>query len=153
MLSIDPEFCLGIFLDLKKAFDTVNFDILLGKLSHYGFKDTALLWFKNYLTNRKQFVYINGGWRMEEKTLKCGIPQGSVLGPILFLLYINDLPNATNFFSLLFADDTTFQLCHNNIKILFEMANEELYKASIWFRSNKLTLNVKKKQIYFISEK
>ena len=132
-----------MFLDLKKAFDTVNFEILLGKMKNYGFRGVPLEWFKNYLTNRKQFVFINGV-KSEEKTLHCGVPQGSVLGPLLFLLYINDLPKATNFFSLLFADDTTFQLCHKDIKFLFERAKEELTKASEWFKLNKLTLNVKK---------
>ena len=103
----EPEFCIGIFLDLKKAFDTVNFEILLKKMENYGFQGKANKWFENYLTNRKQYVYINGK-KSEEKKITCGVPQGSVLGPILFLIFINDLPRATNFFTLLFADDTTF---------------------------------------------
>ena len=121
----------------KKAFDTVNFDILLQKLQQYGFRDVSLEWFRNYLTDRKQFVYINGV-KSEEKIIKCGVPQGSVLGPLLFLLYINDLPKCTDFFTLLFADDTTFQIWHKNLKSLFELANEELIKASEWFKTNKL---------------
>ena len=112
-------------------------------MEFYGFRGKSNTWFKNYLTNRKQFVYINGE-KSEEKTITCGVPQGSVLGPILFLIYINDLPKAVNFFTLLFADDTTFQIFGKDPKSIFEMANIELSKASAWFRANKLTLNVSK---------
>jgi len=92
----DAEYTLGIFLDLKKAFDTVDHKILLRKLNHYGFKGVSNNWFENYLTNRTQYVAINGS-ESSSKTVNCGVPQGSVLGPLLFLIYINDLPNATDF--------------------------------------------------------
>ena len=84
------------------------------------------------------------GERSSLNDIKCGVPQGSVLGPLLFLLYINDLPAASNFFSILFADDTTFQLSHTNVGELYKLANIELLKASDWFSANKLTLNIKK---------
>ena len=119
---------LTIFIDLKKAFDTVDHKILLKKLDHYGVKNTSNLWFKNYLHDREQFVSINGTESQRTKML-CGVPQGSVLGPLLFLLFINDLPEATNFLTLLFADDTTFQVSGVDLDQLFEIANSELEKS------------------------
>ena len=143
---------LAIFIDLKKAFDTVDHNILIEKLEHYGVRNSSNNWFHNYLLDREQFVSINGT-ASETAKIVCGVPQGSVLGPILFLLYINDLPNSTDFLTLLFADDTTFQLSGVNLDGLFEIANSELEKASVWFTSNKLTLNVKKTKFMLFSEK
>jgi retron-type reverse transcriptase len=132
----DPEYTLGIFLDLKKAFDTVDHKILLKKLNHYGFKGTTNKWFENYLSNRTQYVTINNV-NSSTKTVNCGVPQGSVLGPLLFLLYINDLPNATAFFTSLFADDTGLFKSSHNLDELFKSANDELKKAANWFCANK----------------
>ena len=148
----NPELTLGIFLDLKKAFDTVDHSILLQKMDHYGFKGTVNLWFKNYLKDRQQFVNING-INSDTLAMSCGVPQGSVLGPLLFLIFINDLPNTTNFLTLLFADDTTFQLSGQNVQELFQTANIELNKAAIWFQTNKLTLNVKKTKFILFRSK
>ena len=100
------KFGSGIFIDLQKAFDTVNHDILLTKLEHYGIRGIALDWFKSYLMDRKQHVSVNGS-NSSYLTVTCGVPQGSVLGPLLFLIYINYLPQSSAklvFYS--FADDT-----------------------------------------------
>ena len=95
----------GIFIDLRKALDTVNHDILLRKLEHYGIRGKAQIWFKSYLTKRKQYVSLNGV-PSELKQTTCGVPQGSCLGPLLFLVYINDLPNISEVLQFyLFADD------------------------------------------------
>ena len=115
-------------------------------MDHYGVRGTAKSWFENYLSEREQFVSINGVDSNIVRTV-CGVPQGSVLGPLLFLLYINDLPNCTELLTLLFADDTTFQYSGDNLDLLFEKCNSELEKASIWFKSNRLTLNVKKQNL------
>ena len=132
--------------------DIVCFQHFVQKLSHYGIRDTANLWFHNYLTDREQFVSVHGR-DSERAKIKCGVPQGSVLDPILFLILINDLPNASDFLTLLFADDTTFQVSGQDLDQLFDHANFELEKATVWFRANKLTLNVKKTKFMMFTDK
>ena len=105
------KFGCRVFIDLRKAFDTVNHEILLVKLEHYGIRGNMLNWFQSYLSNRKQYVSFNGH-STELLEINCGVPQASVLGPLLFLIYINDLPNISkvpNFF--LFADDNIYRVC------------------------------------------
>ena len=135
---------IGIFLDLSKAFYTVDHNIMLYKLRNYGFRGLVLTWFENYLTNRSQVVYFNDV-TSNNLQIVCGVPQGSILGPLLFLLYINDLSNCSPVLKLvLFADDTNILISHNDITQLQIMLNTELQNVSTWFNLNKLSINVEK---------
>lgn len=138
------EYSLGIFLDLAKAFDTVNHKILCTKLEHYGIRGKALEWFISYLHNRYQQVICNGTLS-KLRLIEIGVPQGSILGPLLFLLYINDLPNSSSILHyILFADDSNVFISHSSYNVLFHLANTELCAASDWFKANKLSLNITK---------
>ena len=121
----------------------MNHEILLCKLKHYGFRGLAYSWFKNYLTGRMQYVCINGV-DSDMQGLSCGIPQGSVLGPLLFLLYINDLYKATILLTYLFADDTSFQMSASSLNNLILLTKGELRKIASWFSANKLTVSISK---------
>jgi len=132
-----------IFCDLKKAFDTCNIEILLKKLERIGICGIELNWFKNYLSHRKQFVFINGA-ESELMDIVIGVPQGSILGPILFLLYINDLPGASNLLSFLFADDTALFDSDSDINVLITRVNAEFKKVCTYFRQNRLVLHPEK---------
>ena len=147
------EYALGIFLDLSKAFDTVNYDILLQKLLHYGFAGITHTWLYNYIHNRQQCVTINGR-SSGNATLTCGVPQGSILGPLLFLVYINDLPVAlSSLFPLIFADDTNLFISHTDFSVLMANANHDLENISKWFKLNKLSLNIKKSNFIIFANK
>ena len=138
----ESSYC--IFLDFAKAFDTVNHDILLEKLKHYGIKNKAFLWFKSYLSNRTQFTQI-GDKISDVGYIKHGVPQGSILGPLLFLLFINDITEASSILKFfLFADDTTVFYSDKTNSSTEETINKELENVSNWLAANKLSLNVKK---------
>src|ERR1043165_7700875 len=140
----NDEFSIGIFLHLAKAFDTVNHEILIAKLNHYGIRGKPLEWFKSYLTSRTQRVNCNGCLSNLQAIL-FGVPQGSILGPLLFLIYINDLPNSSTLLRfILFADDSNVFLSHSSYDKLIQLANDELSLAADWFKANKLSLNVAK---------
>ena len=125
------KFNCGIFIDLKKAFGTVNHEILLMKLEHYGIRGTAQEWFKSYLSNRKQYVSINGS-NSSYLNVTCGAPQGSVVGPLLFLIYSNDLPLALSKLPFyLFADDTNIYYEAESLARLQSVVNTELKKVKL----------------------
>ncbi len=136
----EGKFCVGVFLDLKKAFDVVSHKILLQKLKKFGILGTTWDWFNSYLSNRSQRVEINGVLS-DSAPLNISVLQGSVLGPILFLCFINDLHTVTDLFLLLFADDTSGLASHSNLEYLIEYCNRELQKITNWMLSNKLAVN------------
>ena len=138
------EIVVGVFLDLKKAFDTVDHNILLSKIYKYGIRGTAHKWLGDYLNNRKQFVSFNYA-DSQKLEIRCGVPQGSILGPLLFLLYVNDIVNvSSSLMPIIFADDTNIFLKGRSAKDVTETINKELSQIVLWLNSNKLSLNVTK---------
>ena len=150
--SIDNgEYTLGVFLDFSKAFDCLNHQILFDKLDFYGVRGDALLWFKSYFSERNQYVIYNG-YESVHMPISCGVPQGSILGPLLFLLYVNDVINVSNvLLLLLYADDTNAFLSGNNLDSMIDIMNKELEKLVVWLQVNKLKLNVKKTHFMIFS--
>ena len=145
------DYVIGVFLDFSKAFDTVDHSILLSKLYHYGLRDNALKWFESYLSNRKQYVTYNDH-SSNMKYVKCGVPQGSILGPVLFLIYINDLADVCkNVFSIFFADDSNIFKNGKDLLTLQGTINTELREISMWLNANKLFMNISKTQYMVFS--
>ena len=144
------EVALGVFIDLKKAFDTVDHEILLQKMEHYGIRGVANKLIKSYLRDRTQYVQY-GGYESERGVVECGVPQGSVLGPLFFLLYVNDMVASCKELELvLFAEATNIFAKGKTPVELFSKVNEGLRSLCKWFSFNKLTLNFKKTEyVYF----
>ena len=144
----DGNIVCGVFVDLQKAFVTVNHQTLLAKLNHYGIRGVS-----NDLSNRSQYVSING-YDSGLAAINCGVPQGSVLGPLLFLLYINDLNQAIKFCKVHhFADDTNLLCLGNSIKKLNKLVNADLKHLVNWLNANKISLNVKKTEMVIFKSK
>ena len=139
----DGKCSAGIFIDFKKAFDTVDHGILLSKLEHYGIRGPALQWLKSYISNRQQFAHVNGK-NSTIQNITCGVPQGSVLGPLLFLIYTNDIGNSTESKIRLFADDTNSFVNSDNYTELKKVITKTLKEIFTWCQDNKLTINIDK---------
>ena len=149
----NKHYSLGIFLDLSKAFDTLNHDILLDKLYAYGIRGLSNSWIKNYLSGRKQYVSYNNT-NSAFNDIVCGVPQGSILRPLLFLLYINDLPlSSPSSHFIIFADDTNILFSHEDPVQLEKLINTELKEISNWFKLNKLSLNIDKTNFMIFKNK
>jgi hypothetical protein len=147
------DYCIGIFLDIKKAFDTVDHYILLKKLENIGVRGVLNTWFKSFLSNREQKVMVNGVLSAESTFLEMSVLQGSILGVLLFVIFINDFRNATSLLSILYADDSTGLASGPNLSELETLVNTELQKMALWFKCNNLALNIKKSKCMLFSLK
>ena len=140
----NKEITIAVFIDAMKAFDTVNHKILLKKLEKIGIRGTLLKWLKNYLSNRKQCTIANN-IVSSYRNISYGVPQGSVLGPLLFLIYVNDLTNIlTNCKISLYADDTVIYISHGSLRNAIALIQSDLNILNTWCNMNKLTINCKK---------
>ena len=152
--NIDRGMINGVlFLDLKKAFDTVDHNILLTKLSFLGICDKTLHWFKSYFTDRTQQCYVNG-YLSGKVQVKSGVAQGSVLGPLLFLIYINDLTTSVNHGTArMYADDTNVSFSACVFSELQRQMKKDLEHLESWLIANKLTLNTVKTESMVVDSK
>ena len=137
---------------MKKAFDTIDHSLLLKKIENYGIRGKALTWVKSYLNNRQQYVYFNDT-KSDILNISCGVPQGSILGPKFFILYLNDITQVSKLLKfIIFADDTNVLYSHKDTKMLTNIINNELKKLEVWFSVNKLSLNVLKTNYMLFSK-
>ena len=144
---------LGVFIDLKKAFDTVDHNILVKKLEHCGIRGIANMWICSYLENRRQYVCINDT-NSDCMNVTCGVPQGSILGPALFIIYINDMYNVSSLMkSIVCADDINFLYSGNDLTEVCKTVSKQLDKLCRWFQVNKLPLNIAKTNFMVFGDK
>ena len=137
-----------VFIDFSKAFDTLSHAKLLQKLSDYGIKDTDLSWFTDYMFNRKQIVLYNGQCS-SISSIKCGVPQGSIIGPLLFVIFINDIVDYVIKSSIIkYADDTVLYTPGKDIYIIEQNLSQDLERLAEWFTENEMILNLKKGKMY-----
>ena len=129
-----------ILIDLQKAFDTIDHEILLCKMKYLGFTESAINWFRSYLANRTFVVHVNGEYS-NPGNLTCGVPQGSILGPLLFLLYVNDMPQAVSCDLLLYADDSCLVFTDKNFDNIENQLNKNFNSLCDWFVDNKLSIH------------
>ena len=147
------EYTGAVFVDLKKAFDTVDWDILLEKLRNIGINGKALLWMESYLTGRVCRTLVNSELSAES-SITCGVPQGSLLGPLFFIIYINDLVDCVKSCQVqLYADDTVLYFSHSSTKNIESALNSDLESVNKWMSKNKLTVNCKKTECMLIGNK
>ena len=146
--SIDSgNYAVAEFFDFLKALNTVNHDILLQKMNHYGIRGIGNKWIKSYLTDRTQYCTF-GGSKSEVTNISCGVPQGSILGPLLFLLYINDLGSIfQHFSSILFADDSNLIVNGTSLQVLEQKINADTPSLVKWLHTNRLSLNLNKTHV------
>ena len=151
LLNMDSGRLTGaVSLDLSKAFDTVDHNLLLHKLKSVGLSDDTLNWFQSYLTNRKQRTSVGDALSVAAPII-VGVPQGSILGPLLFLIYVNDLPSCQLASEIiLYADDTVTYYSSTNLSDLESKLNSDLATISNWFSRNLLTLNISKCNFVFL---
>ena len=149
----ENEYAISIFMDLSKAFDVINHKILESKLNHYGFRGKFLEFLLNFIKDRKYFVHTNG-YKSETKTVNIGVPQGSILGPLLFLLYVNDMVHCiTELLLSQFADDSTATYSSGDLVYALNIIEQEFNRILDWLAANKLIINLNKTHLMLFTNK